>query len=305
VPFGGSAYGTVFIIHGRPNPGQSGDWPLAHVRTTMTPGYLQTLGIPLLSGRDIDDRDRAGAPPVAVINQSLAEKYWPGQDAVGARIQFPGQRRWMTVVGVAGDTQWSTLLESRTTALYVPLSQWSVGATRVVVRGDLDATALAASLRGAVWAIDRDTPVSDVADVADLVAGSAARAALHRARRRALCLGRPAAGGDRRVRRARARGDAPHAGDWRAHRARGTALRRAPARGVAGRCRGGGRDSRGLAGAAVLGRLLRTLLVGVAPVDAPIYAASAATLVCVAMIAAWLSARRATRIDPAVALRTE
>jgi putative ABC transport system permease protein len=305
IPFGGNANGSVFIIEGRPHPAQTGDWPQAHVRATMTPGYLQTVGIPLLAGRDFEERDRAGAPGVIVVSRSLAEKYWPGQDAVGARIQFPGQTTWMTIVGITGDARWSTLLESRTTTLYVSLAQSNVGATRIVVRGDSEARELAPKLRDAVWAMDRDTPVSDVADVSILVSGSAARprfTAMVVAVFAAVALLLAAIGVygvlahavTRRTREIGVRialgAQAPEV------------LRLVLAQGF---LVGVGGIAAGLVGAALLARTLRGLLVGVTPLQPSLYAASAAALMAVAMFAAYLPARRATRVDPAVALRTE
>ena len=141
-----------------------------------SPGYFHALQVPLVRGRDFDARDAQSSVPVAIVNRTMAERRWPGQDPIGRRIKFgpvnvPGL--WLTVVGVVGDVQ-ETALDSRVEPeVYLPSNQgrdvpaffWP---QYLVVRTTGDPVALAAAVREAVWSVDRDQAVSNLRTMDDI-----------------------------------------------------------------------------------------------------------------------------------------
>jgi putative ABC transport system permease protein len=155
---------SVIFIDGRPRPAAAEILQnLATVRSAG-PGYLETLGVPLRSGRHVDERDTRDAPPTVVINESLADKYWPGDDPVGQRLSVAnGDLR--TVVGVVGDVRQLGLDVPAEPAIFAPADQVAGGVLaprHLVVRTDGDPLALAASVRSAIWAVDPAQPVSSI-----------------------------------------------------------------------------------------------------------------------------------------------
>ena len=134
----------------------------------MSPGYLETLGVPLVSGRFIDARDTRDAPLVAVINETMARVHWPDEDPLGQRFRFGiGADGLFTVVGVVGDMRQAGLDVPAFPEVYVPLDQSADGVPlmwpqQLVVRTSGDPLALAPAVRRAVWDVDPDQPVSNV-----------------------------------------------------------------------------------------------------------------------------------------------
>src|SRR6185437_14617078 len=92
---------------------------------SITSDYLSVMGVPLLRGRAFNTADREGAPPVAIVSESVAKKFWPGVDPVGKRIGYPFPSEWLTVIGVVADTKQDSLSEKRSTSIYVPWRQRS------------------------------------------------------------------------------------------------------------------------------------------------------------------------------------
>ncbi|MEO8031617.1 MAG: ADOP family duplicated permease [Gemmatimonadota bacterium] len=167
-------YGIHLEAHPRANPEED---PSSH-RYAITPGYLATMKIPLLAGRDIDEHDGAAAPAVVLVNQSFAKRVWPTESPLGQRVRTGSATEgpWRTVVGVVGDVHQVNLSEAQPDALYLPEVQWdgADGALTLVVRSRSDPTLLASALRQAVWSVDKDQPIVRVATMAQLVESSAA-----------------------------------------------------------------------------------------------------------------------------------
>jgi putative ABC transport system permease protein len=147
-------------------------------RYAVTPGYFETIGIPLVRGRLLDARDVPGAPLAIVISQSLAQRKFPGQDPTGKRVHVGGpiDSPMYTIVGVVGDVKQMSLATSESDAVYVTTTQWPSAdrALSLVVRGRGDVTALALAVRNSIWSVDKDQPIIRVASMDSLVAASAA-----------------------------------------------------------------------------------------------------------------------------------
>jgi predicted permease len=167
VPLSGTAPGsTPFQIEGitADNPDQR---PTADVRIA-SPRYFETLGIPVLRGRVFTDLDHREAPPVAVINRSMM-RYWNEQDAIGTRISVDNGQTWLMVVGVVGDVRQFGLDQEAVAQVYTPLRQTPFGlAGRVLLRTQGDPIAAAGMLRATIHQIDPDMPVENVSTLEDL-----------------------------------------------------------------------------------------------------------------------------------------
>ena len=295
-----------YTVDGEP-PLPTGEYNDALYRE-VTPGYLEMLGANVKEGRLLEESDHAGGLQAVVVNEFLAKRHWPGKSAVGKRIRFGRENEpWWTVVGVVRDIRERGLLYEMKPAVYVPLTQVQKpqGFSMLVVRTSNDPASTIKMVEGAVWAVDPQQPVSYVrtmdqlmeADVADrtrpmVLLGVFAGLALVLA-----CLGvygvlaYAVAQRTREIGVRMALGAKP--GDvTRMILGRGMKLS------AIGLLAGG-------ALAAGLAALLRTLLYGVTLAAPGIYAGTAATLVLVAMVACVIPAQRASRVDPAVALRNE
>jgi predicted permease len=161
---------TVNLDGPEPRPGEELE---GNVRV-VTPGYFKTLGVPLLAGRDLDDRDRQGGRMVVVVNRTLARQAWPGREAVGQRLWYY-DKVWLEVVGVVGDIRQGKLNDDVRPELYVPLEQapsfaWSADdvSMALAVRVGGDPAALAPSLRQAVRAADPAVPLYSVATLEEI-----------------------------------------------------------------------------------------------------------------------------------------
>lgn len=133
----------------------------------VTPGYFDAMRVRLVDGRPIEARDRMGAPMVAVVSQSFASRFWPGQNAVGQRVrrvQSAGNGPWMTVVGVAGDVMDSGLGADLGPMLYVPYFQQNTATARIslTIRAKSDPLAIANTVRQAIWSVDPLQPIDSV-----------------------------------------------------------------------------------------------------------------------------------------------
>jgi putative ABC transport system permease protein len=146
-------------------------------RYAVSPGYFEALGLSLRRGRFLNDRDVAGAPLAAVINESLASRRFPGRDAIGERLQIGADSGpWYTVVGIVGDVKQTSLALKQPDAVYMTPTQWQFAdnARWLVVRARGDAAGLTPALREAIWSVDKDRPIMRVATMEDRVAASAA-----------------------------------------------------------------------------------------------------------------------------------
>jgi putative ABC transport system permease protein len=301
------AYGYAFAAFPERQPGEDG----SAMRYSITPGYFDVMGIALRRGRLINDADRAGAPPVFLISESLARQIFGDANPVGQRVRFgpdaDGSRPWGTVVGVVGDVKQQSLASTTAAAFYVASPQWRwVDPVQSLVVGTTgDPSAMTNAVRRAVWSIDRDKPIARVATMetliwrtaseqrfASVIYGTFASVALLLA---AVGLYGVVAGFV--AERAREFGIRSALGATRSDIVRGV-LRNGllfTAIGVA----------IGLFGASATSRLLETLLFGVSRADPATYLAVVVLLVLVASLACWAPARRAAAADPADTLRAD
>jgi predicted permease len=156
LPMGGSA-GRSFEIEGRPDPGPGNEASANY--TVACPNYFRALGVPLLEGREFDHNDTLASAGVIVINQAMARKYWARQDAVGKRIRQGGS--WLTVVGVVGDVRHWGLDEKIYPQLFRPYTQAAWPVMNVVVRTAGGPASYTAAVKKAISEVEPDRPVSD------------------------------------------------------------------------------------------------------------------------------------------------
>jgi putative ABC transport system permease protein len=166
---GGADADVSFVIEGRSPSGPGAAPPVAWYRI-VTPDYLEALRIPLLDGRGITPKDHADAPPVAVINETLARKYWPGQEPVGHYIVL--DERSVKIVGIAGDIRNWGLEQSARPALYLSYQQFTTRSMNLVLRTRGEATEVAAEVRREIARLDPALAPSRMASLESIIAAS-------------------------------------------------------------------------------------------------------------------------------------
>lgn len=304
LPFSGSNQGAGIVIAGRPAPSGGALDAGFHA---VSAGYFRAMGIPLLRGRYLEDRDTGPSSPVAVINETMARRYWSGQDPVGNRIHLGPlsvDSAWMTVVGVVGDTRHFGLHHEPAPEYYfsaLQLGPWS--APTLVVRTRSNPISFAPAVRAAITAVDREQPVVAVRAMEEYLSGSVAPN-----RANTILLGLFAAAAlllagvgvygvvaSSVARRTQEIGVRVALGA-----ARGVVLRLVLGQAIAPVLGG---IALGLAAAFALTRLLASMLYGVTPTDPLTLAAASLLLVAIALAASYLPARRAAALDPLTALR--
>jgi putative ABC transport system permease protein len=280
------------------------DAPQVQVNT-ITPQYFATMRIPRLLGRDVAPSDTKDSPPVALVNNTFATMTWPNESAIGKRIQIAGDDRWWTIVGVVGDTKHFALNEHQLLQAYIPHAQRPQIFTTVALRAAGDPLLLARSIREAIWRVDRDQPVWGVRSM-DQLLDSAVGSPKLIVRLTvgfaivALLLG--AIG---------IYGMLSYAMSQRSHEVGIRIALGAESRQVVRMVVGEGMRivaiavAIGLLGSFAATRLLRSQLFGVGPTDVLTFSIVTAILAGVAMLACFLPARRASRVDPMVALRSD
>ena len=298
-PFSGGGSSSGIVVEGQSLP--PGVNSIDARRSHVLPGFLETLGLQLLSGRTIDGRDQRGAPPAAVINATMARRFWPGSSAIGKRVQFNDQ--WLTIVGVVSDVKHTALSDTTRITLYLPAWQQDTPYLTVLVRARLTAEQLTPAIRRAVAAIDASVAVTRVDAMPELVsqsfAGERFRAvlvAIFAALAGALAaIGIYGVTARAVVRQRREIGIRMALGSQR-WRVSALLLGRtgvAVALGIGA----------GLLGAVAIAKVLSPYLFGTDALDPSLYAGSATLLAATALVAAWLPTRSASRADPAVVLR--
>jgi predicted permease len=297
---------SVMFIDGRPRPEPSQIVQHLGTSRSASTGYLETLGVPLLRGRLLDERDLRGAPLTAVINESFARKYWPDEDPLGQRVSVGGGDL-VTVVGVVADIRQLGLDVPAEPAVFVPMDQIAgpnLAPRQLVVRTAGDPLVLAAAVRSAIWAVDSDQPVSmrTMSEVLDLeLAGRNVQLTLIGAfSLLALVLATVGLYGvlsytvSQRTNEIGLR----MALGARPETVVGSVVRSALATVVAG-------IGVGLVAALALTRTIASFLYGVSPTDPATAAAVAGVLLVAALLAALVPALRASKVDPMTALRAE
>ncbi len=272
--------------------------------------YFETFRMPVLRGRGFEGTDRAGAPLEVVVSESVARRLWPGQDPIGKRLRtragddfFVGGTSWRTVVGVVADPHYRRL-RTATPMVIAPANQWYwQGTLAVRTRGDVGAVRPA--LERAIQSTDPDVRIWRAQPMSEIVAAQNAQATLSALLLAAFGVAALvlAAIGLYGVMAATVRERTRELGVRMALGATPEQLRR-DVLGRALRVTVGG-AAIGLAGAVAASRLLRGLLFEVSPTDPVALAGACALLLTVALLAAYLPARRATKIDPARALRAD
>ena len=308
LPFGNSGIATGLDIEGRPVA--PGDRPQIDCQIVL-PDYFRTLGIRLIKGRDFNARDGQNARPVAIINETLARRFFPNEDPIGKRIRpdiaaGPGDVPIREIIGVVSDVRYRSLTADVPSEVYMPYPQLAVTTGMwVALRTDADPRSLIGAARTEVKALDRELPVFEVKTLDEYVSG-----AVGRPRFNALLLllfagvallltavgiyGVISYSVTQRTREIGIRmalGAPSH-----------DMLKLVVKQGMTLTLIGVGA---GLGGALALTRLLKTLLFGVSAADPLTFSVIALLITIVAFVACWIPARRATKVDPLVALRQE
>ncbi|HZN09587.1 MAG TPA: ABC transporter permease [Pyrinomonadaceae bacterium] len=305
LPLGGQNSSDSYLVEGEaePQPGRENEGRYR----VATPDYFQTMRIPIVAGRGFSEQDKAGAPPVVIVNETLARKHWPGQPAVGKRIRFYGDQArtpWMEIVGVVQDVTHELNLPV-TPEYYLPHAQNSWSGMVLVARTNVDPTSLAAALRQQVWSMDKDLPVYDVKSMNEVWSMAASMytfssvtlgffAAVALLLASLGIYGVMAFAVSQRTQEIGIRialgASAPDVLKLVVKHGMKLALA-----GIA----------IGLVGAWGLTRFMKHILVGVTATDLLTFAVVPACLFVAALVACYLPARRATKVDPLVALRYE
>jgi len=295
-----------FILDGPPPPPNLAANAL---HRQVSPGYFETIGIPLREGRYLDQRDDQNGQKVMLVNQTMAAKYWPQQSAVGKRIKFGDDAPWITIVGVVADVRQMGMDQPVKQEMYLPFKQVEgfhfYKPRDLVIRTEGDPQQLVAAMRREIHAVDPNQPVSNIATLDETfdqgtqrrrvgmtllvafallalllaVIGIYAVLAFFVTQHRPEIGVRVALGAQKRD-------------------ILGLIFKKGMALALAG-------VVIGIAGAMAITRLMASLLFGVTPVDALTFAAVSICVLAVALLACYIPARRATKVDPLIALRYE
>jgi len=307
LPFSGQSGGDQVRIEGRP-PVTTIDAAMQSEVSVVTSDFMQTMGIPLLRGRGFTEHDTAESPLIAVISEAAAQSYWPGEDPLGKRLSIglsDDHRVWRQVVGIVKSTRNAGLDQPQRPHIYMPVEQVPSPANFLLVRSALPASNLASEVRAAVAAVDKDQPVFLTASLDAWVADSLARrrfGLLLLGLFGTLALGLAGIG---------VYGVVSYAV---AQRTREIGIRMALGATTREVSRLMIRQAMmpvmlglviGLFGALALTGLLKSMLFDVSATDPLTYVLDAMLLASVALLACYFPARRATKVDPMIALRHE
>jgi putative ABC transport system permease protein len=299
VPFSGGGGGSAFLVEGFEHEQSKVAW-----LRSSTPGYFNAMGMPILKGRGFESTDTATSLPVAIVDESLARKYSPQGDLVGKRLRV-GDGPWLTIVGIVPNVKNRKLDEAAWPYVYRPYSQWVRRETMLVVRSEMDPTIIAGNIRQEVAKLDPEIPLSRVSTIQQamdrsLVTTRLTNWLLTGFAATALLLALTGIYGVMSLNVANRRGEFGIRLALGAQTASvlrlilGQGLRLAVVGVVLG-----------VVAAIALTRLLQGLLFGISAGDPLTFAVIALLLVGVALLACWIPARRATKVDPLEALRSE
>jgi putative ABC transport system permease protein len=305
-PLSGGVYAGDFSIEGR-EPASANEDSSAD-RRMISPEYFNALGIPLIEGRYFTERDDQVSTGVAIVSEGWTRRFLPNEDPIGKRIKLGGRdstRPWLSIVGVAGDVRDTALESNARPCVYVPYPQFPTSSMALVVRTGVDSKILIPAIRDEVWAIDKDQPVTDVKTMDDYVSDSVAPRRVN-----ALLLGIFAAlalilaliG---------IYGVMSYSVTQRVHEIGIRMALGAQTTDVIKLIVGHGMTAVlagvaiGLGGSLALSRVMSSLLYGVSATDPMTFAFVSVLLVSFALLASYIPARRATKVDPMIALRHE
>jgi predicted permease len=295
--------GSDFRIEGQPEP-EAGKEMIINTRS-VSPDYFSTLGISLIKGRDFDNRDKNDAPAVAIINHNLAQVYFVNEDPIGRRITFDDGQSWISIVGIIGDVKQLGLDSSAKPEVYFPYLQAASPAMSIVVRTASNPSALAAAVKSQIQMVDKDLPVKDAKTMQELLAESVS------GRRFNMLLLTIFAVVALVLAVVGIYGVMSYTVTRRTHEIGIRMAVGAQPLDVFRMVIGQGMKlaligvAFGLIGAFGLTRLMTTMLFGVEPTDPTTFVSIAVLLTAVALIACYIPGRRATKVDPLVALRYE
>jgi putative ABC transport system permease protein len=303
LPLSGLGAATSMQIVGQPVPPQ-GQEPVTDVRV-ITHEYLKTMGVPLLKGRLFNEQDAFDAKGRVVINETMALKHWPGEDPIGKRVRIAWDSLEDEVIGVVGDVRHAGLDGEIRPMTYWPYARWSYGTMTVTVRTTADPNRVVTSIASLVRQLDPELVVANVKTMDEVVADSVAQ------RRLTMLLLTVFAGTALLLAAVGIYGVIAYSVTERTQEIgirmalgaqRGAVLRmvitQALVLAVTGIAVGGG-------GALLLTRLMEGLLFEVKPADPLTFGVVSGILAAVALLASYIPGRRATQVDPVIALRAE
>jgi len=306
LPFTSQGYTSSFLIEERPlAPGTSQD----ALYREVTNDYLQTLRARLLEGRFFGNDDRANSLPVVIINETFKKQFWPNESPLGKRVQTSGDKTpWQTIIGVVADVRERGLELDMKPAVYLPVVQLPFGWNnphQLAIRTSMDPHLIAKAARETIWAVDRDQPIADVRTMEDIIDLEVANhkqqtALLGTFAALALVLASLGIYGVLSyavTQRTREIGVRVALGA-----STGEVTRMVVGQGIALTALG---IALGTGAALAVTQSMTKLLVGVRAADPVIYVAVAALLSIVALVACYVPAARAARVDPMIALREE
>jgi putative ABC transport system permease protein len=304
-PLRGSNAAGSFFIEGRATANPS-ERPFANIGS-VSAGFFQAMGIPMLAGRTFSDSDTETAPDVAIASVSLARKYWPGENVIGKRVRFDEDPKvpWMTIVGLVGDVRQVGLDQDAPPLLYIPYQQFVLPFTNIAVRTTAPEGAIVSLVRAQLATIDPELPPGEVTTLQGVIDRSVAQPrfrtmVLTGFALVALLLAAVGVYGlisQSVTQRTREIGIRVALGA-QPRQVLIPVVREGLVLALAG-------AAIGLAGAVAAARLLATFLFGVQPTDPLTFAAVTVVLLAVALLASYVPSRRALKVDPIAALRAE
>jgi putative ABC transport system permease protein len=297
------AFNGQFLVDGQ--QGNAIDSKPVAEFNAVSPGYFQTLGVPVLSGRAFDGRDRPDKPLVAIVDQSLAQHIWHDQDPVGRRISFDDGKTWTQIVGVIGDVRERRLDQAPSDLIYLPLAQYPQMSPSLVARTQGDPMNIARAAVQHLYEVDPNQPAGRIQSLEQFRADSIAapRLTANLLGLFALLALAIAAAGIGGVMALSVSQRTHEIGVRMAIGARpGEIIRMILGQGMGLALAG---VAIGLLGAFALTHAVKSLLFGITPTDPLTFFGVAAVLAAAAFVACYVPALRASRIDPNVALRVE
>ena len=306
LPLSNSNVTTTFLVEGVPIVALA-DRPDVG-RRVVTPGYFQTMGVPILKGRTFTEHDWDNTSNVIVVNEELASRYWPNQEAIGKRLGFeedPSKQVWREIVGVVGNVRHKALETEATPEVYFPYQQFPSNFMSLVVRTDSDPASMVPAIRRQVLSVDNDQPVSDVMTMEQRLAKAVASSRFVMTLLSSfsmLALGLAAVG----IYGVMAYLVTERTQEIGVRMALGAqkrdvlelVVRKGMFLAIVG-------TAIGLLASLALTRLMRSLLFQVTPTDWLTFVVASLVLLTVSLLASYIPARRATKLDPLIALRYE
>jgi predicted permease len=307
LPLSGSSNTRNFSIEGSP------ELPLGVDFYQASPNYFGAMGLRLENGRFFTQNDREGQPYVAVINETLARRFFPSQDPLGKRIKMgaaTGEFPWLSIVGVIRDVKHDGLDKDTKPALYVsylqpPLPNWKFQYMNLTVRTHSDPLSLVPSIRNTLQSLDKNEPINRIATMEDLLSRSMAARKFNMlllSLFAALALALSVIGLYSVLSYLVAQRTHEIGVRMALGAQTGAVLRLTLRQGMTLALLG---VMIGVAAAFALTRFMKTLLFAVEPTDPTVFGSIALLLLLVALLACWIPARRATKVDPLIALRSE